>query len=134
MIQNLNQFKKWLEVGKEIKFIKNVILPEKAGMTRRITKVQTNGLYTEIEGKNSWLEIPKAKDVIVEDGKINILADFLSKYDMDYLNKLKNIPNMQNRYEEQLQTIQKRKQELLDNGAEFINDNQYIWLSIEPVM
>lgn len=132
MVKNMSQFKKWLEVGKEVKFIRNAIRPEKAGMTRKITKVQTNGLYTEIEGKNSWLALPKAKETIFEDGKIKFLMNFMTKNEEDYIERMKSYSN--EHYIEALSRIDKRKQDLLSNGAEFINDYQYVWLEIEPVI
>lgn len=72
-IKNLSQFKKWLETGKEIQFIENTIKPEMAGgQIRTINKVQTNAITTLVNGKDSWLEFPKASQIAFnEDGTID---------------------------------------------------------------
>ncbi|ASA22726.1 hypothetical protein [Paenibacillus donghaensis] len=73
-IKNMSQFKKWLEKGKEIQFIENTMKPEMAGgQIREINKVQTNAITTLVNGRDSWLDIPKAKDTkFNEDGTIDI--------------------------------------------------------------
>ncbi|QWU14400.1 hypothetical protein SAMN04487895_101709 [Paenibacillus sophorae] len=74
MIKNMSQFKKWLEKGKQIQFIENTMKPEMAGgQVREINKVQTNAITTLVNGNDSWLDIPKAKDTkFNEDGTIDI--------------------------------------------------------------
>lgn len=74
IIKNLSQFKKWLAKGKQIQFIENTIKPERAnGQIREVDKVQTNSFTTLIDGKDSWLDIPKATDMkFNDDGTIDV--------------------------------------------------------------
>lgn len=86
MIKNLSQFKKWAAPGKRIHFIENNIKPDWAGEIREIAHVQTNCLTTWRNGKKSWLDFPKAKDMVFhEDGTI----DFLDKKTGEMLIKMK---------------------------------------------
>lgn len=77
MIKNLSQFKKWLQKGNKIQFVENTIKPEMAnGQIREVNKVQTNSFTTLVNGKDSWLDFPKAKEIKFNEDQT---IDFLDK-------------------------------------------------------
>lgn len=57
-IQNLAQFKKALQSGMKIS-IQNHIRPEYSRETH-IVRVQSNSFTTDANGKESWIDFPKA--------------------------------------------------------------------------
>jgi len=86
-IKNLSQFKKWLSKGNKIQFLENTMKPEMAnGQIREVNIVQTNSFTTLVGEKDSWLEFPKAKELMFNsDGTI----DFINKHDGEMWLKIK---------------------------------------------
>jgi len=56
--------KKRFVVGMQLRVVRNTYRPEVNGQIRTITKVQTNALMFDVDGKSYWLNFPSsAKDV-----------------------------------------------------------------------
>ena len=66
-MQNLSQLKKSLQINTKVK-ITNHVVP---GLSRdtHVTKVKTNGVYFDNNGKDSWFEYPKASEFEKVDDK-----------------------------------------------------------------
>ena len=86
-MKNLTQFKRFLaeNVGREVR-VTNLI-PDLPGYIagvgstsiRTLSKVQTNGFYTDFidlsgQSRHSWVEFPKAKDIRVFENRVEFLA------------------------------------------------------------
>ena len=79
-IKNLSQLKRALKVGARFEIVEHYIKPAYTGQIRRVQVVQTNGLYTGIDGKpddpvsksnygkGSWIEFRKASNWEFSDG------------------------------------------------------------------
>jgi translation initiation factor 2B subunit (eIF-2B alpha/beta/delta family) len=141
-MNNLSQFKKAIKVGSKVECILNVYKPELQNTVREVVKVQTNGYYALVNDKKSWLEYPKASDCIVKDDILYITEKFITDFEQQRVDKIKNWINEKtfdeeqtNRFIEELkyfnEKIEKRKQDIISNGGTFIDDNNYIWYGVK---
>lgn len=67
MIKNLAQLKRKLQVGSEYQLVENALKPERNGEIRTITRVQTNSIIHENNGKEWFLDWQKAKNMRFND-------------------------------------------------------------------
>ena len=68
-MKTLAELKNILQVGTKLKTLENNH-GKYIGETAEITKRQTNGIYINRNGKSSWLEFPKASQVVFDGNDI----------------------------------------------------------------
>lgn len=126
MINNLSQFKSWLKVGKEIQFTNCIYSKEDEGKTKRILMVKNKGFFIEYMGDTVLFEFPKAKQLIFEDGKVIYTKELINKNWKRRLEEYKNNPKEYEYYLQFSSQFEKEKNELINKGVIFIDDNNYI--------
>lgn len=143
MIQNLNQFKKACIVGTKVEVVLNAIKPELQGTKREIIKAQTNALQMLLEdGRKTWLDIPKARECVIKDDVLFITDSLISKSNQGYISRLtediessetseENRNKLKERLNKVYEEIESEKTQLIKNGAEFLDENNYIWFGIK---
>jgi len=71
-MKTFSQLKKDIKVGMKIRCVEHNIKPERVGLVGVVTKVQSNALARDIEGKDNWLRYPNAATLVeYEDNKFS---------------------------------------------------------------